>query len=351
MTNRHIARRTLLTRTGLGAGAAFGAGLSANFGAGLGSGIAPAQARAGADWDVWSQGYWADKGGVKLAMYRKWPGKLGGWPDKPLPVLFLVHGSSLSAQSSFDLDVPGADYSMMNVFVGYGFDVWTMDHEGYGRSPLSAGASDIASRVEDLKAAMAVVQDKIGQRKVHMFGESSGAIAAAAFAQSEPDWVDRLVLTAFTYKGEGAAEIARRRARIDELRANPRRKRDAAMIRSIFTRDGHPSLYDPAMVDALIASESPFGDSVPSGTYVDMAINLPLVDPAKVRCPVLMTRGEWDGNSTDDDLLEFFRRLPNGDRQYVILPNTAHSQAFSRNRQLLWYAMKNFLDAPAPVAS
>ena len=73
-----------------------------------------------------------------------------------------------------------------------------------------------------------------------------------------------------------------------------------------------------------------------------MAVNLPLVDPKKVLSPVLMTRGEWDGNSSDDDLLEFFRQLPNGDRQYVILPNTAYSQGFSKNRQLLWYAMKNF---------
>ena len=27
------------------------------------------------------------------------------------------------------------------------------------------------------------------------------------------------------------------------------------MIRSIFTRDGHPNLYQPTMVDALISSE------------------------------------------------------------------------------------------------
>jgi pimeloyl-ACP methyl ester carboxylesterase len=94
-----------------------------------------------------------------------------------------------------------------------------------------------------------------------------------------------------------------------------------------------------------------FGDSIPAGTYIDMAVNLPLVDPAKVMSPVLMTRGEWDGNSTDADLLDFFRQLPNGDRQYVILPNTAHSEGFSKNGQLLWYVMKNFLVAPAPVAS
>ncbi|HEX3945260.1 MAG TPA: hypothetical protein VHW69_14340, partial [Rhizomicrobium sp.] len=134
-------------------------------------------------------------------------------------------------------------------------------------------------------------------------------------------------------------------------RASPRRKREAGMIRSIFTRDGHPGLYDPAMVDALVAAEMKFGDTVPAGTYIDMAVNLPLVDPKKVMSPVLMTRGEWDGNSTDTDLLDFFRQLPNGDRQYVILPNTAHSENFSKNRMLLWYAMKNFLAEPAPAAS
>ena len=105
------------------------------------------------------------------------------------------------------------------------------------------------------------------------------------------------------------------------------------------------------MADALVCTEMQYGDAVPSGTYIDMAVNLPLVDPANVLAPVLMTRGEWDGNSTDDDLLEFFRRLTNGDRQYVILPNTAHSQGFSKYRQLLWYAVNNFLKAPTPVAS
>jgi pimeloyl-ACP methyl ester carboxylesterase len=343
MTDLQIARRTLLAQSGLGIATALGAG--------FGPGLEPAEGRAGPSGDVWSQGYRADKGDVKLALYRKWPGNLGGWPDKPLPVLFLVHGSSLSGMSSFDLNVPGDDYSMMNVFARYGFDVWTMDHENYGHSSQTSSNSDIASGVEDLKAAMAVVQRETGRGKVHMFGESSGAIRAGAFAQMAPERIDRLILTAFTYKGNGAAEIERRRERIAELRANPRRKRDAGMIRSIFTRDGHPSLYDPAMVNALVASELEYGDSVPSGTYLDMAVNLPLVDPAKVLSPVLMTRGEWDGNSTNDDLLEFFRKLPNGDRQYVILPNTAHSQAFSKNRQLLWYAMKNFLDAPTPVAS
>jgi dipeptidyl aminopeptidase/acylaminoacyl peptidase len=81
-----------------------------------------------------------------------------------------------------------------------------------------------------------------------------------------------------------------------------------------------------------------------------MAANLPIVDPTKIKSPVLMLRGEFDGNSTNDDLLDFYRQLPNGDRQFVILPQIAHSAVYSNNRNLLWYAMKNFLGAPLPLA-
>ena len=43
-------------------------------------------------------------------------------------------------------------YSMMNAFVEWGYDVWTMDHEGYGRSSRTEGNSDVKSGAEDLKA-------------------------------------------------------------------------------------------------------------------------------------------------------------------------------------------------------
>src|SRR4051794_38060139 len=93
--------------------------------------------------------YTVSKGEVSLAVYRKWSSQPSG--EAPRPVLFLVHGSSNSALSSFDLEVPGAgEYSTMNVFAGLGFDVWTMDHENYGRSSRTEGNSDIASGVEDL---------------------------------------------------------------------------------------------------------------------------------------------------------------------------------------------------------
>ena len=171
--------------------------------------------------EIWHQDYWAKKGDVKLNLWRKRVGAPN--PGEPaLPVVFLVHGSSNSARSSYDLTVPGkGEYSLMNVLARYGYDVWTMDHDGYGHSGSSGNNSDIASGVEDLKAAMPVVTKETGQQKAHFYGTSSGGIRAAAYAQAQPERVGRLMLCAFTYKGNGAAEIERRRKKIDAAARQP----------------------------------------------------------------------------------------------------------------------------------
>ena len=195
---------------------------------------------------------------IHLTMYRKRTG--GG----RLPVLFLVHGSSMSALSSFDLHVPGPEnYSMMTEFAKNGFDVWTMDHEGYGKSDRTGGNSDIASGVEDLKAAVEVVQRETSQTRYHFLGESSGALRAAAYAMVAPDRCGRLVLAAHTYTGKGSPTLAKRAEGLEFFKTHSRRPRDKAMIESIFTRD-RPGTTDPAVPAALVKAELVYGDSVPT---------------------------------------------------------------------------------------
>src|SRR5207247_4452820 len=99
---------------------------------------------------------------------------------------------------------------------------------------------------------------------------------------------------------------------------NNRRPRDRDMIRSIFTRD-KVGTADPAVAEALANTELPFGDTVPTGTYLDMTANLPVVDPLKVHAPVLLVRGEYDGIATEEDLINFFTKLPNGARELAVL--------------------------------
>lgn len=285
--------------------------------------------------------YTVNKGGVSLAVYRKCTAAPG-----PRPVLFLVHGSSNSALSSFDLFVPGGEeYSTMNVFAGLGYDVWTMDHENYGRSSRTDGNSDIASGVEDLIAASELVVRETGQQRMHMLGESSGALRAAAFAMVRPERVGRLILNAFTYTGRNSPTLAKRAEQVEYFRTHNRRLRDRAMIRSIFTRD-HPGTSDPAVAEALADSELQFGDQVPTGTYLDMTANLPVVDPLKVLAPVMIVRGEHDGIASEEDLLDFYRLLPNPDRQFCVLPGAAHALVFGYNRHQLWHAAHAFLSMP-----
>ncbi|MGA7099352.1 MAG: alpha/beta hydrolase, partial [Pseudolabrys sp.] len=128
-SKRVLPRRAVLKTAGLGVGAGLLTGVSA-----------PAQAAP--DTEIWSAEYWTKKGDVPLYIFRK---RLGA--PKPgessRPVLFLVHGSSVTWRI-FDLDTPGhGEYSMMNVFARWGFDVWTMDHENYGKSGRTGGNSDI----------------------------------------------------------------------------------------------------------------------------------------------------------------------------------------------------------------
>jgi pimeloyl-ACP methyl ester carboxylesterase len=286
--------------------------------------------------------YTVGKGGVSLAVYRK--RKSGA---EKLPVLFLVHGSSNSALSSFDLSVPGPEeYSSMNVFAALGYDLWTMDHENYGRSARTDGNSDIASGVEDLIAASELVIRETGQPRMHMMGESSGALRAAAFAMARPERVDRLVLNAFTYTGRNSPTLKKRAEQVEFFRTNNRRRRDREMIRSIFTRD-HPGTSDPAVADALADQELAFGDQVPTGTYLDMTANLPVVDPLRVKSPVMIVRGEHDGIASEEDLLDFFRLLPNPDRQFTVLAGAAHALVFGYNRHQFWHAAHAFLSLPS----
>jgi len=347
LRNSMLSRRTLLTRVAPALAGSFAAISPARLALAQEQKQAPQSnaSHSPGSKQIWSHEYWAKKGDISLYMYRKRSGApRTGEPARP--ILFLAHGSSVSSRPSFDLTVPGhTDYSLMDKFAEYGFDVWTMDFEGYGRSGMAAGNSDIATGADDIKAAAEVMLRETGQSRFHLMGESSGALRAGVFAMLHPECVERLVLVSFTYTGEGSPTLTKRSQQADYYRTHDRRPRDREMIRSIFTRD-KPGTSDPAVAEAMADAELKFGDSVPTGSYLDMTTRLPLVDPLKIKSPVLIARGEYDGIATEDDLLNFFKKLPVPDREIAILPGASHSIALGLNRQQFWHVMKCFLEMP-----
>lgn len=290
------------------------------------------------DRPVKGEEHWARKGDSSLFLWRK------HLPDgtKGLP-LVLVHGSSLSALPTFDLTVPGhPDHSMMDWLARAGFDVWTVDHECYGRSTMTSGNADIATGVADLRAAVAKIREVTGAPQVKLYGLSSGALRAGGYAAAEPDAVARLALDAFVWTGKDSPTLAKRKEGIGFFLSHNRRPIDREFIRSIFTRDKEGTT-EAAVAAACADAQIEYGDSVPTGTYVDMCMNLPVVDPVKISAATLIIRGEHDGIATMEDSLGFFALLPTSDKQISIVPGLAHSTPHGVHRHRMWRTLRNFM--------
>jgi len=150
------------------------------------------------------------------------------------------------------------------------------------------------------------------------------------------------------WTGQGSPTLADRRKRLPEFRAKNRRPIDRAFVRSIFTRD-HPGTADDRVIEAFADAILALDDSVPTGTYVDMCANLPLVDPAKITVPTIVMRGQYDGIASIEDLQDFFARLPNPDKQFAVMPGIAHASLQQKNYRLVRHILHSFLSQPAPV--
>jgi pimeloyl-ACP methyl ester carboxylesterase len=285
-----------------------------------------------------------NKGGVKLFLWQK---PTAG--AKKGTVLF-VHGSSMASQPTFDLQVPGRpDSSVMDWFAARGFDTWTMDNEGYGRSDKSRPINcDISNGADDLVAGTDYILKTTGAKKLLVYGISSGALRAALFAQRHPERVARLALDAFVWTGEGSPTLAERKKKLPEFSARNRRPIDRAFVHSIFDRD-HPGTADKATIEAFAEAIVALDDSVPTGTYVDMCSKLPIVDPAKIAAPTIIMRGQWDGIAGVEDLIEFFKRLPNPDKQFTVMAGISHASFQQKNYLMVYHILHSFFSQPEPL--
>lgn len=290
--------------------------------------------------------HWTKKGPVRLFLWEK----AAGTSPSRLGTILFVHGSSMGSQPTFDLQMPGRpEASAMDHFTRLGYDTWCVDMEGYGRSDKHRDInSDIATGADDLEAASDYITQTRGIESFLVYGISSGALRAALFAQRHPERIRRLALDAFVWTGKGSPTLAERRKRLPEFQSRNRRPIDRAFVRSIFTRD-HPGTAHDDVIDAFAEAILALDDSVPTGTYVDMCANLPVVDPARITAPTLIMRGQFDGIASVEDLLEFFARLPNPDKQFAVMPGIAHASFHQKNVFIAFHILHSFFSQPAPV--
>ena len=294
---------------------------------------------------VAAQEHWTTSNGRKLFMAEKRSVALG--PIKG--TVLLVHGSSMGSQG-FDLDIPGdPDASIIDWLACRGFDVWRLDFIGYGRSDKPADhLATVAQGVPDLLAATDYIMKARNCGPLMLIGFSSGALRAALFAQHHPERVKRVALEAMVYTGKGSPTLKKRAEKLDQWKSSVTRPIDPAFLMSTMTRDHSDTAMESRKkpyIDAILAIET----TVPNGTYIDMCENLPVCDPTKISVPTAILRGQFDGIASDDDLIEFFRLLPNPDKEYVVMPGIAHAAGTAKNYLRFYDAMYTFFARPEAV--
>ncbi|PCI73630.1 MAG: hypothetical protein COB20_16090 [SAR86 cluster bacterium] len=143
-------------------------------------------------------------------------------------VVLFIHGAGTPAEVAFDVPVEG--FSWMAYMAKAGYDAFSMDTTGYGRSTRPAVMNDIcnlsqsqqasfiptlleetcepsypfaATTIEsdwdDIDAVVDYLREIRGVEKVHMVAWSLGGPRAAGYAAQHPEKVDRIVLLAPAY--------------------------------------------------------------------------------------------------------------------------------------------------------
>ena len=290
--------------------------------------------------------HWTKKGDVRLFLFEK-PARSGA-PE--VGTVLFVHGSSMASQPTFDLHVEGRpSSSVMDWFSDQGFDTWCVDMEGYGRSDKSRNINfDISNGADDLAAASEYILKLRACNALHIYGISSGALRAAFSRNAIPNASSGSLLT---------LSCGRER----EVQPSPSARRSSPTIsRETRGRLIAPSCTVSSRVIIRVPRKTALSthlpmpycrwiSAMPTGTYVDMCSKLPVVAPQKITMPTLIMRGEYDGIAALDDLLAFFKLLPNADKQFSIMPGIAHASFQQKNYMMVYHILHSFFSKPDPV--
>jgi len=154
--------------------------------------------------------------------------RTGAFDDR---VVLFVHGAGTPAEVAFD--VPYQDYSWMGYLAAAGYDVFSMDMTGYGRStrpspmndpcnlsteqqqPLIPAVLDapcapghagelttVASDWDDIDAVVEYLRALRGVERLSLVGWSLGGPRAGGYAARHPDKVSKIVLLAPAYSAD-----------------------------------------------------------------------------------------------------------------------------------------------------
>ena len=290
-------------------------------------------------------------------------------------VVLFVHGAGTPAEVSFD--VPYKDYSWMAYLAKAGFDVFSMDMTGYGRSTRPLAMNDpcnflqeqqaqfvpkvipapcapshptpittISSDWNDIGAVVDHLRALRGVDKVSLVGWSQGGPRTGGYAARNPAKVARLVVLAPAYTRTGPLEAP-----------NPLPPGNGSMTAQSgtdFTANwdrqvGCSDQYEPA-ASAAIWSDMLASDPVGTtwGTGVRRAPSVPTWGfnqsvAAKIQAPYLMVAGVHDKQVAPERVRQLYADLGSKQKVFIDLACSSHNAMWEKNHLLLFQASLEWL--------
>jgi pimeloyl-ACP methyl ester carboxylesterase len=282
-----------------------------------------------------------------------------------------VHGATFPTALSVSYQFDGR--SWRDALSEAGFDVWGFDFYGFGASDRypemdrPANESTPLCNAEDgARQLDRVVRFILGHhniRHVSLISHSWGSMPAGRFASDHPALVDRCVLFApIAQRGPRRYEVAPSFPGWRVVTLEDQWKRfveDVPAGESPVLSRVHFEKWGEAYLDSDPTSRSrdPAGVKVPLGPFSDIikAWHGELAyDPAAVRVPIAIIRGEWDGLIPDDDARWLFNAFTQSPlKRDIKIGRATHLMHLEAMRPALWQESIAFLSgadsAPIPT--
>jgi pimeloyl-ACP methyl ester carboxylesterase len=284
-------------------------------------------------------------------------------------VVLFVHGAGTPAEVAFD--VPAGDYSWMAYLANAGFDTFSVDMTGYGRStrpsPMNdpcnlarnqqtqfvpslipapceptfpSAATTIASDWDDISATVDYIRALRGAERVSLVAWSLGGPRAGGYAAQHADKVQKLVLLAPAYSRMASDNAPAQPPAGPAMNTQSHAEFTANWDRQV----GCPDQYDAGTSDVVwsqMIESDPVGATWGAGVRrapqtTSWGWNAAMV--GKTRTPTLMVAGVHDKQVNPARVRELYADLAAREKVFIDLACSSHNAMWEKNHLLLFKA-------------
>ena len=292
-------------------------------------------------------------------------------PDR---VVLFVHGAGTPAEVAFD--VPTGDYSWMAYLAKAGYDVFSMDTTGYGRSTRPAAMNDpcnlspeqqkqfipslikepcaathpgqlttIASDWHDIDGVVDHIRKLRNVQKVSLIAWSLGGPRAGGYAAQHPDKVNRLVLFAPAYNRSSPSTRPTPSPNSVAFNTQSRSEFDANWDRQL----GCEKQFDPKVREVVWAemlASDPVGAKWGTGvrrapSTATWGWNQAMIGGTKI--PTLIIAGALDKQVPPDRVRAAYDDLGATDKVLIDLGCASHNAMWETNHLVMFSASLEWL--------